>query len=862
MTTESPNDLTPKYHIEFEAQCSLSRAAHVPVAMNDPVGLVLFGDSSAIYIAHVTDSGSSPYVKLSSIPAATYIHGWSLNSGKLYLLDGIELSYWDIGEGKKLRSQTLLSGTDATTAAAALKELQKATQRVEWATLLELAEAEWLKLTAEQAAARPGTPERDRLDRLAAAYLKMLRALREMTGNTGESAGSQTLIADLRKALADKRKAAAPYLFSAPFVRPGSLEDGLPAVFIMQGNGTIHSCDKLAEEWQRKKVKDQAELQIAWLEDTARSQRLLGFISNATLYAVDPKDYSEKSHWSPTPAPPAGSTHTLSTGNGQFWWSTDTGVFALQPNASGVLQPTWKTGAPWGIKQVGRYGLPIPLYNPPVNPNDLFDTMNIQAWIAKRSDPNAPLTEGMMAQLFLSDEKGKYVSPGEGKSYLLALPTPAESTVKWTGVKPHPTKPLVLVSDTRNVTMQSRYPASLGGQQLIPHWTTAPWMNSLPAGSPMDRALAIAWESPKVRRLPEEDFYSTLYARLGALQQHAFLELRQRAPQGILSDRHLRYVIWFACLNLNYYIDLEPHRDARRNLIPCPFPRLAADVYGYPANFAKRFGVMGKDFGVPNEQLARMSFAKISPPVNFDPPWTWPPAGPPMDLFHSPPPPWYDPWGYNRPGDFVSDQPSPTNLDPFCFEGQLKFPQRPVKYDDSFKGRSWAVFAENDPASLLANAPSKKDGKPVEEPLKLEAGPDPNTLVVLTDEEQHRSTLQLAPPKFQRITFDANNHKFQPEATTLGTINQLIVGPPTVFLNPARTFPTAWCVMNTDSPTVRLRRLVTPADGVVPWDKFVDENKSAYGPRGGGKTWQIDICPLPEAALSQVVLDGYGLPAS
>ena len=49
-----------------------------------------------------------------------------------------------------------------------------------------------------------------------------------------------------------------------------------------------------------------------------------------------------------------------------------------------------------------------------------------------------------------------------------------------------------------------------------------------------------------------------------------------------------------------------------------------------------------------------------------------------MDLFHSTPPAWYDPWGYNRPGDFVSTQPSPTYLDPFCFDGQLKFPQRPL----------------------------------------------------------------------------------------------------------------------------------------------------------------------------------------
>ena len=857
-------ELQPKYEINFDSPGSLARTALAPVAMNDPVGLVLFGDSSAIYIAHVTDSGSSPYSLLSSIPASTYIHGWSLNSGKLYLLDGIELSYWDVGEGKKLRTLKLLAGTDAATATAALKELQKATQRVEWATLLEQAEAELVKLTAEQAAARPGTPERDRLDRLVANYLKMLKALREMTGGTADGAGSQTLIADLKKALADKRRAAAPWLFSAPLVRPGSLEDALPAVFIMQGNGTIHTCDKLAMEGLSKKVKDQAELQIAWFEDRARSQRLLGLISNSTLYALDPKDYSEKSHWTPTPAPAAGTMHTLRTGNGQFWWSTETGVFALQPNASGVLQPTWKTGAPWAIKQVGRYPNPFTTYTPAVNPNELFDTMNIKAWIAKRSDPNAPLTEGMMAQLFLSNEQGKYVSPAEGKSYLITLPTPGESTVKWADVKPHPTKPLVLVSDSRNATLQCRYPASFGGQQLIPHWTTAAWMNSLPAGSPMDRALGTAWEEPKVRRryTPEPDMWTAIQNRAGNPHPSALFELRDRATQGILTDRHLRYVIWCVCVNSESYIGLTGHRTQRGDYVACPFPKWAAAVFGYPNIFAKSFGARGKDFGIPGELPSKMAFSNVSPPVNFDPPWTWPPAGPPMDLFHSPPPAWYDPWGYNRPGDFVTDQPSPTFLDPFCFDGNLKFPHRPVKFDDSFKGRSWAVFAENDPASLLANAPSKKDAQPEPEPVVLGAGTEPDTFVVLTDEDQHRSTLQLLPPKFQRIVFDANNHSFQPETTPMGSINKLVVAPPTVFLNPARTFPTAWCVMNTDSPSVRLRKLVTSESGTVPWDQFVDENKTEYGPSGGGKTWKIDICPLPAVALPEVVLDGYGLPLS
>jgi hypothetical protein len=203
-----------------------------------------------------------------------------------------------------------------------------------------------------------------------------------------------------------------------------------------------------------------------------------------------------------------------------------------------------------------------------------------------------------------------------------------------------------------------------------------------------------------------------------------------------------------------------------------------------------------------------------------------------MDLFHTPPPVWYDPWGYNRPGDFVSTQPSPTYIDPFCFDGQLKFPQRPVTLEGNFKGRAWAVFVDNDPA-------------------------DPNTLVVLTDEDRQRTTFQILPPKSLRITFDANTHTFQQEVRTLGSTSKLVVGPPAIGINPARTLNTAWCVVNSDSTTARLRKLVG-----TPWDKFVEANKAKYGPTGSGKTWQIQVCPLPDAALPEVVLDGYALSVS
>jgi hypothetical protein len=235
-----------------------------------------------------------------------------------------------------------------------------------------------------------------------------------------------------------------------------------------------------------------------------------------------------------------------------------------------------------------------------------------------------------------------------------------------------------------------------------------------------------------------------------------------------------------------------------------------------------------------------------------------------MDLFHAPPPVWYDPWGYNRPGDFVSTQPSPTYIDPFCFDGHLKFPQRPVVLEGNVKGRIWATYTDNDPASMLANVPSDKTSKLETEPVALEAGPDPNTLVVSTDEEQQRTTFQIIPPKPQRLIFDAKNHQFESETAKMGSITDLVISPPTVFLNPARTFPTAWCVMNTDSPSVRLRQLISSDNkaNAVPWNQFIEDNKSTYGPTGGGKTWQIDRCPLPDVALPQIVVDGYGLPAS
>jgi len=860
----APGELQPNYPISFDPlRGSLSRSMAQPLIVDDPVGLVIFGDSSAIYLAHVVESGSGAYERLRSIKAKTYIHGWAVDTGRLYVLDGVELSAWNLIDGQKKESISLLEDEDATSANAALVNLQKAIQRVEWATLLEQSEDDWVRLTAEQSAAPPDSADRDRLEALSADFIRMLRALREAAGATGAgSVGARTLIAELRKELADKRKAAAAWLFSSPLVRRHSFEEPMHAIFMIQGDGTLHSCDKALSDSNSSRPRNQAELQLALLEET--TSRWLGYISNSTLYVINPNTLAEASHWSPTPAPAAGTRHSLTAANGHFWWTTETGVYALKPNASGVVQPAWKTGAPWTTKQIGRHPIPSTPYNPPVNPNDLFDTMNVRAWIAKRGNPSEPLTEGMMAQLLLSDQNGKYTSPPEGKSYISVLPFARGSAVQWTDVKPHPRSPLVLLSDSSGLSMQCRYPSSLGGQQLVPHWATAPWVFSTVAGSPSDRALSTVWPTPSVRPLakPYQDMIAQLYA--GNPDVKAISDLVGIVPDGKLTDRHLRYIFWFAALGFDtLYVEI-PWRMGRYDSKPSEFPRWCAQRFGIGAIF-NRFGLYGRDFRIAEQNEAKHSFRSTSVPVNFDPPWTWP-AGPPMDLFHSPPPAWYDPWGYNRPGDFISTQPAhaPSYIDPFCFDGQLRFPQRSVTLESNFKGQIWSVFTDNDPASILASAPPPDKNAVADDPVFRQSSAEPATLVVMADEKTQRTTFQLLPPRPLRITYDANQHTIQHEAQQLGFISKVVVGPPAVFLNPAKTFPTAWCVINQEFSSVRLRKLATVdnASGVSPWDKFVEANRAQFGPRDGGKKWQTDLCPLPPVALPMILLHGYGLPAA
>ena len=101
----------------------------------------------------MADPGQAAYPKLPKIKATTFIHGWSLDAGNLYVTDGVEVSVWNLGDAVKTHTLQLVDATDVAPALAAMTELTKAIQTVEWATLLEQAEDEWIRLTAQQVAA-------------------------------------------------------------------------------------------------------------------------------------------------------------------------------------------------------------------------------------------------------------------------------------------------------------------------------------------------------------------------------------------------------------------------------------------------------------------------------------------------------------------------------------------------------------------------------------------------------------------------------------------------------------------------------------------------------------------------------------
>lgn len=862
MTDDRPGaapELEPKFEIEFNIRTSLARPISQPMIVNDPVGLVVFADSTAIYLAEVTDPGADVYKPLGSIKAHTYIHGWSVISGWLYVVDGVELTAWSIQTGKKEASRNLLEGDEAQKANNALADLQKTIQSVEWATLLEQAEDEWVRLIPQQNAAPLLSEERDRLDTQASDHFRMLRSLREMVGSTGGASAARQLVAKLRKTLAEKKLAARPWCFSAPVIRPGSMEQSQRAVFILQGNGTLHGCNKTLTAADSKQWTKQAELHMALIDFPTTKPRVqfLSFIADGKLRLVDVNSLEEKTSWAPETAP--GTTLSFTSANKQVWWATDSGVLTCEVDQSGKVRPTFKSGQPWTTRQIGRLNAPPTPYKPAVNPNELFDTMNVHAWTQRHG--NKPLNDGITAQLILSDASGKYTTPPEGTTHIVFGPFERDAHAaasSWTHIKAHPTKPVVLLSDSRGASVLCKYPTPANLSQLIPLWSAAPWLTSVQRYSDLDFALSHGWPTPAVRALSRP--YPDMVARVNTVAASEVKNLDNLTSIGTPSRRHfgdrdLRLILWYALFDRTFPYDFfAPYvNPIIKKALPAVFPSEQV------ISLRERFSGLGGSWdympyvkGNDTYSYGKY-FGENDPPVNFDPPWIWK-ALPPM--FHSTPPAWFDPWGYNQPGDFVPQQPSATYLDPFCFDGQLRFPQRKISFDTSFKGRRWAVFTDNDPSLLLAK------GKPAPQPntLKADVEPESSALVVTADEERQRSTIQILPLKPLRITFDVPTHALRNQAPEFGSTDKHFVASPLVYTSPNQTFPVAWCVANPEFPGVRLRKLAEVTSGTSIWDRFVAENKAKYGPKPGAKAWQIDLCPLPTDALPLLVLMGYSLP--
>jgi hypothetical protein len=861
----APGDPSPKWNINFNTRASLSRPIFQPTIIDDPVGLVGFGDSSALYFAQVTDPGAAVYTKLPTIKAKTYIHGWTANSGRLYVLDGVELSAWDIRDGQKRESVSLLTGQEAQKATDALAQLQQAEQKFEWATLLELAEDDWLRITAKQSAAQPFSAERDQLDILAADFFRMLKGLREMTGSTGGAVAARQRVTALARALADKRTEVGPWCFSPPIVRRHSFEENQRGVFMVQGDGRLYACDKALTKVNVKKQMNHAELRVALLEDLTSPVRLVAYVSDGALCLTDAKDFADMGTWTPDTKPAKGTTHTLSAVNKQFWWGTDSGVYACEYVAPKGARLVWSSGLPWVTRQVGRLNTPVSPYKPALDPNELFDKMNVRGWIEQRANKSAPLTDGMTALLMLSDDAGKYKTAPEGTSYIAHGPFERDAASvggnRWSQLKPHHSNGLVLLCDSRGASSLCRFPTASGVTQLTPQWTTAPWF-SVTFLSALDTALSQPWPTPALRPLtkPRPDMIAWLKTTAVKEKVDQLANVLSFSGHKPFGDMDLRFTLWQALYDNHFPQQFMFASFYKDNKVILDTVFTAAEQQA----LATKFGRPGTVWNYQNDEDFKRNWAAgHTCEANFDPPWSL--KSFPANLFHSTPPLWYDPWGYNRPGDFITEQPAGTYLDPVCFNGHVKVPHRGVNFDAPFKGRRWSVFTDNDPGLILKTVNPPTGDEPQEEQQLLGADPDPNSLVITADEDRQRTIFQVLAPKPLRITFDAATHTLRNEATDWGSIANQVLAAPVMYLNPSsavRATPTAWCVTAPEFPSARLRGLATiGTTGTSLFDKFLADNRTQYGPTDGSKTWQIERCPLPENVRPLLVLQGYGLPS-
>ena len=78
----APGDLQPQVAVNFNLRASLARPMSAPVIVDGIVGLAVFGNSSALYLAEVPDKGAGVYSRLSTVKATTYIHGWTVHLGQ------------------------------------------------------------------------------------------------------------------------------------------------------------------------------------------------------------------------------------------------------------------------------------------------------------------------------------------------------------------------------------------------------------------------------------------------------------------------------------------------------------------------------------------------------------------------------------------------------------------------------------------------------------------------------------------------------------------------------------------------------------------------------------------------------------
>jgi hypothetical protein len=580
---------------------------------------------------------------------------------------------------------------------------------------------------------------------------------------------------------------------------------------------------------------------------------------------VDAKSLDEKSHWSPTPAPSANTTHSLTAANGQFWWSTESGVYACKPDDQSNLQPTWHSGPPWGTRQVGRVNIPETIYNPAPDPNHLFESMNIHGWISQRSDKTAPLTDGATAQLMLSDENGRYGAPPYGTTFVLYGPFTRDTgaTNNWGEIKAHPRSPLVLLSDTARTNILSRYPTPAGISQLLPQWCVSPSLGSITRGSASDGALAQPWPAPKVRPLskPQPDMVDFFHksAAKDALTEFERWVLPYTDDKRTLGDRDLRFILWYGVFDQpSHDLSIIKNDGTVKKVLDVFYND--AQVKALQNHFSGLGPIWQFRQGYIQDTTFHPSFDAKNPPVDFDPPYVWNGRSKEPN-FHRAPPQWYDPWGYNRPGDFLPTQPAATYFDPFCFNGNLRFPQRPVALESGFKGRQWAVFTDTDEASLQASArPGSESSETT--PQDPEVTSEPSVLVVRTDDDKQQTLFYVLPAKRLINTYDAPSHELHPEWLPYAFIAEDVLGAPTVFFDPAKIYPAAWCVGSKEYPSVRLRKIaaVDPAKNVSLWDAFVTKYRAQYGPPDGQTAWKIDQCPLPIDVLPAIVLYGYLLP--